>query len=974
MPSKFGGIPVDQAPQLAVAPQPAPAAAPDYGYGNRSDGTPKGKGYFGELKRPDGDFSTEISIGVDYGNGEKEIPSLVPGLSEEEKTYLLSGGKPTKSIINKAIDHAKMREAKGLSPFAGPDDLPGAQPSTSTAIPAKVSKFGGVPVDAAPVGKGPDPDVPQIGSDGQPIINSQTTLEPAYNPVGTGEAALSLATGATTGAAGMIGGTVKGILDELKAGKFGTQEAADRIEKAASDAGSALTYAPRTDSGKEQVQAAGEAMAPLAALGPMVGEGAALAQGAKNIAPIMRAAVPEASIAAKAEPLAASAAADAAPAAAAAVQDAAPAAQAATAPWTWKSGDTEHPVDILPQTYTSPDGKNYQRVLYQGKETFVAADDLTPPPTIVAGEPVAPVNPPTPEAAAAKPAPAAALDDSAQLAAPTPAPAVAAVPEAQQSVEGLAKTITDSTQAKPKNKIPTMERLADEVRPDETILQAADRLGIRDQLIPSQYSKSQAYREIEQGIASIPGSQLNVQQKAAATLLAQKADDLIQKYGGNIDKAALSTDFKNRGMAMVDDLEKQSNELYDQVSKAIPPTTKITADSTLGYLTNKAKEVGGADALSPLEKRTLTMLSGGTKAVPADPNSAAGLASFGQAKDYQRILPTYARVDQLRKQVGEGLRGRGAFKDAESGSLKQLYSKLSDDQQASANSLGAGELFSAAKQIVARRKAIEDDLMGVLGKDLSGALTVKTGNAIKSLSSGNYKDFDMLMSKIPKDMQQRVVMTSLNDALTNGSRMEKQLSAPGFVDWYEGLKRNNTARRRLYQYMPREARRTLDDIAKVAKGMRDASKERITTGRIQALMDNFATEGGMLSKLYGVGKDVALAEGAGHAVGLPGVGAASVIVRAMSKTKTPIMKAADDLLASPQFKTALNEHARAKGKGAAQAEARLEKTKVYQKWFKALSKAQQAAVKADGAMTWLSLSASQAKDMPDDKSKTDTRK
>lgn len=291
MPSKFGGIPVGQAPQKAVAPQQATAATPDYGYGNRSDGTPKGKGYFGELKRPDGDFSTEISIGVDYGNGEKEIPSLVPGLSEEEKTYLLSGGKPTKSIINKAIDHAKMREAKGLSPFAGPDDLPGAQPSTSTAIPAKVSKFGGVPVDAAPVGKGPDPDVPQIGSDGQPIIN-QPQQQPAptlgQNLVGAGETALALGTGATGGTVGMAGGTIKGILDELMSGKFGSQEAADRIEKAGADGSSALTYAPRTQAGQEQTQAVGEALAPLAALGPLGNEVGVIVQGAKAAAPLAR--------------------------------------------------------------------------------------------------------------------------------------------------------------------------------------------------------------------------------------------------------------------------------------------------------------------------------------------------------------------------------------------------------------------------------------------------------------------------------------------------------------------------------------------------------------------------------------------------------------------------------------------------------------------------------------------------------------
>lgn len=826
---------------------------------------------------------------------------------------------------------------------------------------------------------GVNPDVPMVDAGGnvrdfpQPAQGGSSAADIAAQEgkdyVGRGETALSLLTGLTGGAAGMVGGTIKGILDEMAAGKFGTQEAADRIEKAATDAGSALTYSPRTESGQRQTQAAAEALAPLAALGPIGSELSAITQGAKNLPMMARAAMPvrEAGLAARAEPEigAASATVKAAPESAAPPSPTATAPNAATtAPesgvWTWNSAGKEHPVDILPQTYTSPDGKTYQRVLYQGKETFVAADDLKPPAAPPAAAQVSPTA--TPDQSLQPPGTTSAVAAEAPASPPAATPAAAAEsPTApttapQQSVEGLAKTITDSTKASGKTKIPTMERLASEVQPDETILQAADRLGLKDQMIPSQYSRSQAYREIEQGLASIPGSQLNAQQKQAATMLAQKADDLIQKYGGDIDKAALSTEFRTKGLATIDDLSRQSDELYSKVNQAIPAATKITADSTVGYLTNKAKEMGGADALSPIERRTLTMLSGGTKQVRTDPNSPAAMAAIGQPTISERVLPTYSRVDQLRKQVGEGLRGRGAFKDAEAGSLKQLYARLSDDQQAAANQLGAGEMFSAAKQLVGTRKAVEDNLSAVLGKDLSGAITAKTGTAIKNLGSGNYKDFDKVMASVPEDMRQRVVMSALNDAFTSGSRMEKQLSAPGFVDWHEGLKRNVAARDRLYKFMPEGARSTLDDIAKVAKGMRDASKERITTGRIQGLMENFANEGGMLSKLYGIGKQVAVAEGAGHVMGLPGAGTAGVIARVMTKEKTPIMKAADDLLSSQQFKAAVNEYARAGGEGArsAAAEAALAKTSAFQKWLKTLSKAQQAAVQSNGALTWLS--------------------
>jgi len=91
-------------------------------YGLRKDGTPKGKGFLGELKRPDGKVSTELSIGVDFDGKETEIPSLVPTLTQEEVDYLLEGNEPTPEIVQKAVDHAKGRMSEGKSPFADEEE------------------------------------------------------------------------------------------------------------------------------------------------------------------------------------------------------------------------------------------------------------------------------------------------------------------------------------------------------------------------------------------------------------------------------------------------------------------------------------------------------------------------------------------------------------------------------------------------------------------------------------------------------------------------------------------------------------------------------------------------------------------------------------------------------------------------------------------------------------------------------------
>lgn len=117
------------------------------------------------------------------------------------------------------------------------------------------------------------------------------------NIIGAGETALALGTGATAGGLGMIGGTLKGLAEQLLSGQFGTQQAADAVEQAATAGAEALTYAPRTQAGQEQTAAVGEALAPLAALAPFAGEVGAIGRGAK-------AAVPAASSAAALAPAA----------------------------------------------------------------------------------------------------------------------------------------------------------------------------------------------------------------------------------------------------------------------------------------------------------------------------------------------------------------------------------------------------------------------------------------------------------------------------------------------------------------------------------------------------------------------------------------------------------------------------------------------------------------------------------------------
>lgn len=127
-------------------------------------------------------------------------------------------------------------------------------------------------------------------SDVQETIQRPEEQSFGQQVVGAGETALALGTGATSGTLGMIGGTLKGLAEQLLSGQFGTQQAADAVEKVATQGQEALTYAPRTQAGQEQTQAVGEALAPLAAVAPMTAELGAIASGAQAAAPVARAA------------------------------------------------------------------------------------------------------------------------------------------------------------------------------------------------------------------------------------------------------------------------------------------------------------------------------------------------------------------------------------------------------------------------------------------------------------------------------------------------------------------------------------------------------------------------------------------------------------------------------------------------------------------------------------------------------------
>lgn len=94
-----------------------------------SQGTLKGKGYFGEIPVNQGGAMTEFSSAYEQDGKLVSHPLLVPTLNKQEIDLLKMGLEPTPEIYKKAQDYAQKRIGSGQSPFASPQELRYPMPS-----------------------------------------------------------------------------------------------------------------------------------------------------------------------------------------------------------------------------------------------------------------------------------------------------------------------------------------------------------------------------------------------------------------------------------------------------------------------------------------------------------------------------------------------------------------------------------------------------------------------------------------------------------------------------------------------------------------------------------------------------------------------------------------------------------------------------------------------------------------------------
>lgn len=432
--------------------------------------------------------------------------------------------------------------------------------------------------------------------------------------------------------------------------------------------------------------------------------------------------------------------------------------------------------------------------------------------------------------------------------------------------------------------------LAGQAAPDPKVLEAARRLGIDEYLQPDHLTSNQAYRELAQAVKSIPGSQTRAAEIQGLEQVGQRADRLINEIGGTTDLSKLNQAVRTQLDQTVTNLANQADDAYKALRTQIPSQTRGEATNVLEFVQRRADDLDGAENLSALEKMVRSKLT--PKPIKDEAGNVIGTRA-----------PTYALIDDVRRDVGAAARQAGPFADADTGLAKQLYRLIDDDQFALAQGAGQGESYRLAKSLVQMRKGFEDDMVSLFGRQLDQSLLGKLESATMSLTKGDADKLAKILTAIPKDMRQMVTASALNTAFGKATQ-NGALNFNTYAKWYEGLLANKQAYAALMANLPQPARKQLSDLYRVASNVSKATRERITTGRIQAVQQELQGADNLLTNIYGVAKRAAVGlpiEAATTAIGLPGAGIASGLAAALTKTKPGALKAADELISSPEF-------------------------------------------------------------------------
>lgn len=502
--------------------------------------------------------------------------------------------------------------------------------------------------------------------------------------------------------------------------------------------------------------------------------------------------------------------------------------------------------------------------------------------------------------------------------------------------------------------------IAQSIQADPNFYRAADELGINTEPLAAYAAQNSQARDVLGSLQAMPGSALDAQARAFITETGHQARNIIEEYGGTTDKAKLTTDFYDNSMRTVDDLFKQEDVLYTDIRTQMDPAQKVIPSETLRTIRGFEREFGGVEKLPPGIRKLKSQL----EVKEQTKTSGSGMMGTRKARTKTTEAPTYYKLDDERRLVGQAIEKQdGPFKDVDVARLKRLYGSMRDDIDAVADAKGFGEQLKQANHITQNRKIIEDNLKTLLTRNLNRDISTVVGQSVKGIKgqTGRFKqvvkaideinNIDRTLNAGKNNIMdsKEIVLSAMNDAMRGTGAEQGLFNANQYTKFMNELNQQPALKKLLYDNIPRESHKALENLHKVARGIKQANEFVIRTGRTQTLLDETGVLHGLMAGAAKRGANI-----------VPGGGAE--ILKNFIDQKGSVAKPAAELMASPQFqemlRTTIMEGTRRgvfegtkASKKLKQAEKALLKSQKYQEWVNA---AQQRGGLSDEALMLMS--------------------
>lgn len=324
--------------------------------------------------------------------------------------------------------------------------------------------------------------------------------------------------------------------------------------------------------------------------------------------------------------------------------------------------------------------------------------------------------------------------------------------------------------------------------------------------------------------------------------------------------------------------------------------------------------------------------------VNADGQNVVMVKDPSLIKSTTKGLPTYDFVDQIRKDVGVKAGKAGQFADEDTAKAKALYETLTGDQGDVAKKLGFKKQWNSAKELVKSRKALEGNMQALFGKHLDQTIVNKLLSANTAIQKTDQAKFINMIKATPKEMRPELVATGFLSAFGKAGK-EGVLNFNTFANFMDGLDKNKNLKAAIYLNLKPALRSYLDNMGDLSRGIRNATSEKIYSGK--AMAPHFKNIESLLGKVAEAGKKSLIAlplEYGLGSMGAPGIAITSAFVGNLVKGGDDHLKNVNRLLVSPEFKKLIAEAA-TKGEPTEQAVKRVARSKVFRNF---LSKAQEA--------------------------------